>query len=70
MDPITVARRRLTFAMIYVGVMKGMDIPLSIKINSRLEKWVQLLEYESVHFACFYYKKIPPIGCQRESEER
>ncbi|XP_057867264.1 uncharacterized protein LOC131074629 [Cryptomeria japonica] len=38
MDPIAMARRRLTFAMIYVGVMQGTDMPLSIEINSRLKK--------------------------------
>lgn len=57
MDPIIAARRRLTFTRICVGVMKGMDIPLCIEINSRLGKWVQPLEYESVPFACFHCKK-------------
>ncbi|XP_057853625.1 uncharacterized protein LOC131063738 [Cryptomeria japonica] len=58
MDPNTVARRRLTFTRIYVGVMQGTDMPLSIKINSRLGKWIQPLKYESVPFACFHYKKL------------
>ncbi|XP_059075138.1 uncharacterized protein LOC131855840 [Cryptomeria japonica] len=57
MDPIIVARRRLTFVRISVGVMQGMDMPLSIEINSRLGKWVQPMQYESVPFACFHYKK-------------
>ncbi|XP_057846960.2 uncharacterized protein LOC131056719 [Cryptomeria japonica] len=76
MDPITTARRRLTFARICVGVMQGMDMPLSIKINSRLGKWIQPMEYESVPFACFHYKKSGhtarkcPLQVVKENEKK
>ncbi|XP_059068506.1 uncharacterized protein LOC131859012 [Cryptomeria japonica] len=76
MDPITAARRRLTFARIYVGVMQGTDMPLSIEINSRLGKWNQPLEYESVPFACFHCKKVGhtarkyPLQAVKEKEKK
>ncbi|XP_059065851.1 uncharacterized protein LOC131857381 [Cryptomeria japonica] len=57
MDPIIAARRRLAFERICVGAMKGTDMPLSIAINSKLGKWVQPMEYESVPFTCFHCKK-------------
>ncbi|XP_057838675.2 uncharacterized protein LOC131048652 [Cryptomeria japonica] len=76
MDPITTVRRRLTFSRICVGVMKGTDMPLSIKINSRLGKWNQPMEYESVPFACFYCKKLGhmarkcPLQVVKEKEKK
>ncbi|GLJ06585.1 hypothetical protein SUGI_0042510 [Cryptomeria japonica] len=76
MDLITTARRRLTFAKIYVGVMQGTYMPLSIEINSRLGKWVQPIEYKSVPFACFHYKKLGhtarkfPLQVVKEKEKK
>lgn len=76
LDPITMARRRLTFARICVGVMQGMDMPLSIEINSRLGKWVQPMEYESVPFAYFHCKKLGhttkkcPLQFAKEKEKK
>ncbi|XP_057842939.2 uncharacterized protein LOC131052042 [Cryptomeria japonica] len=76
MDPITAFRRRFTFARICVGVMQGTNMPLSIEINSRLGKWVQPMEYESVPFACFHYKKLGhmakeiPLQTVKEKEKK
>ncbi|XP_057851779.2 uncharacterized protein LOC131061959 [Cryptomeria japonica] len=76
MDPITTARRRLTFAMIYVRVTQVSNMPLSIEINSRLGKWNQPLEYESVSFASFHCKKAGhttrkcPLQVAKEKEKK
>lgn len=45
-----------------MGVSQGTKIPLSIEINSWLGKWIHLLEYESVPFAYFHYKKYVHIA--------
>ncbi|XP_059074866.1 uncharacterized protein LOC131874923 [Cryptomeria japonica] len=62
MDPITVARRRLTLSRICVGVTQGTNMPLSIEINTRLGKWNQPLEYERIPFTCFHCKKVGHIA--------
>jgi hypothetical protein len=57
MDPVTVSRKRLTYARICVGVVQGTDMPDTINLQSKLGVWQQKIEYESIPFACFRCKK-------------
>lgn len=62
MDPIIAARRRLIFSRICFGVTQGTCMHLSIEINSRLGKWNQPLQYESIPFTYFHCKKVGHIA--------
>ena len=57
MDPVIVLRRRMTYAIICVGVLQGTDMPKAISLKSKLGIWKQKIEYESIPFACFHCKK-------------
>lgn len=56
-DPIIVARKRLVFARICVGVSQERDLPSSVKIHSKLGSWSQAIEFETIPFAYFNYRK-------------
>ena len=56
-DPVTVAKKRLTYARICIGVNEGQDMPQFLELQSRLGNRSQKIVYESVPFACFHYKK-------------
>ncbi|XP_057838835.1 uncharacterized protein LOC131048780 [Cryptomeria japonica] len=55
---MTATKSRLFFAHIYVNVNQMMDMPQYIEIISKLGKWTQAIEYESLLFACFHCKKL------------
>lgn len=57
-DPITVAKKRLTYARICVGVVEGQDMPQVIEFQSHLGRRVHQIDYENVPFACFHCKKV------------
>ncbi|XP_059070730.1 uncharacterized protein LOC131860351 [Cryptomeria japonica] len=56
-DPITASRRRLTHARFCVGIAHDADMLEQIDIMSKLGTWKQHIEYESIPFVCFHYKK-------------
>lgn len=56
-DPMTTAKSRLVFARIYINVNQMTDMSHSIDIISKLGKWSQAIEYESLSFTCFHCKK-------------
>ncbi|XP_057824278.2 uncharacterized protein LOC131036411 [Cryptomeria japonica] len=57
-DLMTTAKRRLVYAHICVNIKQSTDLSLEISFNLNLGKWVQKLEYETIPFACFHYKKV------------
>ncbi|XP_057864416.2 uncharacterized protein LOC131072293 [Cryptomeria japonica] len=57
-DPVTTSRRGLTHARFCVGIAHDVDMPEQIDIVSKLGTWKQQIEYESIRFACFHYKKV------------
>ncbi len=57
-DLVTAAKKRLTYARICVGVTEGQDMPQVIEFQSRLGSRIQMIDYESVPFACFHCKKV------------
>ena len=57
-DLVTTAKKRLTYARIYVEVVKGQDIPQLIEFQSCLGRKVQQIDYENVPFSQFHYKKV------------
>ncbi|XP_059076651.1 uncharacterized protein LOC131875931 [Cryptomeria japonica] len=57
-DPVTTSKRRLTHARFCVGIAHDADMPEEIDIVSKLGMWKQLIEYESIPFACFHCKKV------------
>ncbi|XP_059064686.1 uncharacterized protein LOC131856780 [Cryptomeria japonica] len=56
-DLVTASRRRLTHARFYVGVACDVDMPKQIDVVSKLGTWKQHIEYKSILFSCFHYKK-------------
>ncbi|XP_059076813.1 uncharacterized protein LOC131876055 [Cryptomeria japonica] len=56
-DSMTAARKRLVYGRICVSISQNMDLPSSIKKNSKLGKWEQSIEFESLPFVCFSCKK-------------
>ncbi|XP_059066154.1 uncharacterized protein LOC131857513 [Cryptomeria japonica] len=56
-DPVMASKRRLTHARFCVGIAHDADMPKEIDIVSKLGTWKQLIEYESIPFACFHCKK-------------
>lgn len=56
-DQMTTARKRLVFARICVSIVQSSDLPSSIEIMSKLGNWVQKIEFETLPFVCFNYKK-------------
>lgn len=57
-DPMTAKKSRLVFARICVNFNQMTDMPQSIEIISKLGKWTQVIEYESLPFACFNCKNL------------
>lgn len=57
-NPMTAARKRLVYARIYVNVCHSLDLPLSIDILSKLERWEKTIEYEFLPFVFFHCKKV------------
>ena len=58
LDLMTVSWRRLSYARFCVGVSQGVDLPKAISLKSKLGTWDQCIEYESIPFICFHYKKV------------
>lgn len=56
-DLITTAKSKLVFARICMNFNKMMDMPQSIEILSKIGKWTQVIEYETLPFVCFHCKK-------------
>ncbi|XP_059068511.1 uncharacterized protein LOC131859016 [Cryptomeria japonica] len=57
-DPMIAARKRLVYARICVNISQNMDLPSSIDISSKLGLWEQTIEFKSLPFVCFSYKKV------------
>ena len=57
LDPVTVSRKRMSYARFCVGVTQGVDMPKSISLTSKLGIWDQRIEFESFPFVCFHCKK-------------
>lgn len=57
-DLVMIAKKRLTYARICVGVTEGYDMPQVIEFQSHLGSRIQKIDYESVPFACFHCKKV------------
>ena len=57
LDPVTVSRKRMSYARFCVGVTQGVDMPESISLTAKLGIWDQRIEYESFPFVCFQCKK-------------
>ena len=58
LDPVTISRRILNYVKKILGVLRGVDLPESISLKSKLGIWDQRIEYESIPFACFHCKKV------------
>lgn len=56
-DPMTAARSRQVYARICVNINQKVDLPMVITINSKLGKHIQMVDFESLPFACFTCKK-------------
>ena len=57
MDLVTVSMRRMIYARLCVSVYQGSNMPKFILLKSKLGVWKQHIEYETIPFACFHYKK-------------
>lgn len=57
-DNLTASRHRLVYARLCVILDQATDLPSMIKINSMLGVWEQVVEFESIPFSCFHYKKV------------
>lgn len=51
------AKSRLVFARTCININQMIDMPQSIDIISKLGKWTQAIEYESLPFSYFHCKK-------------
>ncbi|XP_057871276.2 uncharacterized protein LOC131077740 [Cryptomeria japonica] len=57
-DPMTAAKRRLVYARMCVNNKQSTNMPGEIDLFSKLGRWVQKVEYESIPFACFHCQKV------------
>ncbi|XP_059066415.1 uncharacterized protein LOC131857723 [Cryptomeria japonica] len=56
-DPMMAARKRMVYARIYICISQNIDLPSSMDIISKLGKWTQPVEFETISFVCFHCKK-------------
>lgn len=57
-NPMTTTKRRLVYARLCVNVKQSSNLPFKVYLFSKLDRWVQKLEYESIPFVCFHCKKV------------
>lgn len=56
-DPMNATKRHLVYARLCVNVQQSTNLSFEIDLFSKLGRWVQKVEYESIPFAGFHYKK-------------
>lgn len=56
-DPMRAGKKRMVYSRICVCVSQNIDLSSSVDIISKLGKWTQPVEFETMPFVCFHCKK-------------
>lgn len=57
-DPMTATKRCLVYARLCVNIKQSSNLSFEVDLFSKLSRWMQKFEYESISFVCFHCKKV------------